>query len=69
MFVVTVEEAGRPPVLLVRLTSQRWGDETEHNRQIPIVEEQKRLFYMAFEQLPWLQKSKPARTPVKEYSP
>ena len=56
MFVVTVEERQKPEYLVIRLTSERWGDEADRERQLPTVERERQEFYKVFDDFPWLKK-------------
>jgi hypothetical protein len=55
-FVVTVVEAGHPKVLFIKLTAERYGEETDHARQMPMVEEERGEFYKGFDAFPWLKR-------------
>ena len=56
-FVVTVVEAGSPKVLIIQLSAERWGDDSDHARQIPMVESERGEFYKVFDGFPWLKKT------------
>lgn len=55
-FVVTVMEPGEPKVLFIELSAERWGEEADHARQIPMVEKERGEFYKVFDAFPWLKR-------------